>query len=411
MSAAVSAKNIRFLARSDQGGRPDGVQVMVYRGHAYVGHMFGDGVTVIDVGDPTSPRTVTFLAAPANTRASHLQAADDLLLVVNSANVWALQRYNDERNYFGKPLAESFDQRANGFAAGLRVYDISKPATPHEIAFMPVQGIGLHRIWYVGGRYAYVSAHFEGYTDHVLAVIDLADPTKPAIAARWWLPGMWQAGGEQPSWQKGQRYALHHAIVAGDLAYGSWRDGGLTVHDVSDPTSPRLVSHRRWAPPFAGGTHTSLPLPERNLAIVADEATANNCERGLAHTWIFDVRDPGNPVSIATMPQPHEEDYCAKGGKFGPHNLHENRPGTFQSSTLIFATWHNAGVRAFDISNPFEPKDQGHFVPPAPEKVVDIRPSAVKVIQSCDVNVDKNGVMYLTDTNAGLYILEYQGPR
>jgi len=31
------------------------------------------------------------------------------------------------------------------------------------------------------------------------------------------------------------------------------------------------------------------------------------------------------------------------------------------------------------------------------------------VIQSCDVFVDKNGLMYVTDYNAGLYILEYKG--
>jgi hypothetical protein len=71
------------------------------------------------------------------------------------------------------------------------------------------------------------------FTGHVLAVIDIKEPTR-GIVGRWWLPGMHAAGGETPTWPKGRRYALHHAIVAGDLAYGAWRDGGLTVHDVSD---------------------------------------------------------------------------------------------------------------------------------------------------------------------------------
>ena len=44
----ATARNIRFLGRSDQGGRPDGVQIMVNRGYAYVGHMFADGFSVID---------------------------------------------------------------------------------------------------------------------------------------------------------------------------------------------------------------------------------------------------------------------------------------------------------------------------------------------------------------------------
>ena len=109
------------------------------------------------------------------------------------------------------------------------------------------------------------------------------------------------------------------------------------------------------------------------------------------------------------MPQPAEADYRAKGGKFGPHNLHENRPGSFQSSSLIFATWYNAGVRVFNIDDPFRPREVGHFVPPAPERMLPEQAKRPRVIQSCDVHVDRNGVMYVTDTNAGLTILEFQG--
>lgn len=43
---------IKHLSYSDQGGRPDGVQIMLNRGHLYVGHMFSDGVTVLDATDP-----------------------------------------------------------------------------------------------------------------------------------------------------------------------------------------------------------------------------------------------------------------------------------------------------------------------------------------------------------------------
>lgn len=405
----ASSKNIRFLSRSDQGGRPDGTQILVNKGHAYIGHTFSDGVSVIDVRDPLNPKPVTFIAAPPNTRCHHLQAHGDLLFVVNGANVWAMQQYTQAQDYFGKPLADSFDKREQSFTAGLRIFDISNAAAPREMSFLPVAGIGLHRIWYAGGRYAYVSAHFEGFTDHIMAVIDVGDPARPALVGRWWLPGMWREGGEQPAWPQGKRWAFHHAIITGNIAYGAWRDGGLTVHDVSDPAKPKLIGQRNWCPPFAGGTHTPLPLPDRNLLIVADEATSTNCAAGLAYTWVIDVRDPANPVTIATLPTPTEEDFCAKGGKFGPHNLHENRPGSLQSSNLIFATYHNAGVRVFDIANAFAPREVAYFVPPPPERLMDTRPGATPVIQSCDVFVDPQGVMYLTDTNAGLYILQYEG--
>ena len=47
--------NLRVIGYSDMGGRPDGVQVMLHAGHAYVGHMFSDGFSVLDVRDPRAP--------------------------------------------------------------------------------------------------------------------------------------------------------------------------------------------------------------------------------------------------------------------------------------------------------------------------------------------------------------------
>ena len=73
----VSARNIDFVGSCDQGGRSDGVQVMVHKGHAYIGHMFSDGITVVDVADPRNPRTVNFVAAPPNTRCTHIQTHDE----------------------------------------------------------------------------------------------------------------------------------------------------------------------------------------------------------------------------------------------------------------------------------------------------------------------------------------------
>lgn len=405
-----SSPNLRVIGHSDQGDRPDGVQAMLDGKHLYVGHMFSDGITVLDVSDPRAPRPVAFVACPPNTRSHHLQTHDGIMLATNSANIWAMQRYQSQQDYFSNPLADSFSRGSRAFTAGLRVFDLADPAAPREIGFCPVAGIGLHRIWWTGGRHAYASCHFDGFSDHILAVFDVGDVTRPMLAAIWALPGMNRASGEAPSWPEGRRWALHHMIVAGDLGYGAWRDGGFTIHDLSDPLAPRLLAHRLLSPPFAGGSHTPLPLPGRGLALLADEATSANCAAGFAHTWVFDVREPTNPIPFATLPQPEEADYCLRGGKFGPHNLHENRPGTFQNETLIFATWHNAGVRVFDLSNPFQPREAGHCVPAAPERLIDVRPGAAPVTQSCDVLADRDGHLFVTDTNAGLSVLAFDGP-
>ena len=405
----MSGWRIRPLGHSDQGGKPDGTQVMAAGGYAYVGHMFSDGITVIDVRDPRAPVAVGFLANPANTRSSHIQVHGGIMLAINAANVWALQQYEKENDYFGKSLADSFSARERSFAAGMRVYDLSNPAEPREIGFMSVEGIGLHRIWWVGGRYAYASCHFDGFVDHILVTIDMQDPTKPEIVGRWWLPGMHRAAGETPTWGEGKRIALHHMITAGDFGYAAWRDGGLTIMDLTDPTAPRLRSHLNWSPPYAGGTHTPLPLPGRGLVVVADEATSARCAKGTAYTWVVDARVPDNPVTISTLPTPNEQAFCEVGGKFGPHNLHENRPGSFVSENIIVATYHNAGIRVFDISDMYQPKEVAFHVPPTPTKLLDFRPGAELVTQSTDVFVEASGTMYVTDTNGGLSILALEG--
>ena len=72
----ASAKNIRFVSRCDQGGRSDGVQVIVHKGHAFIGHMFSDGFSVVDVRDPLQSEDGGFrrgaekhpLASSANPR-------------------------------------------------------------------------------------------------------------------------------------------------------------------------------------------------------------------------------------------------------------------------------------------------------------------------------------------------------
>jgi hypothetical protein len=400
-------KNIEVLSHSDQGGRADGLQIMVQDGYAYVAHMFSGGFSVLDVKDPREPKTINFVPAPPNTWAIHLQAHGDLLLVINAVDLFKL--YTDESEYYGGNIGDSYGRIPKNFAAGLRVYDISDRANPREIAFMPVEGLGLHRIWWVGGRYAYVSAHVDGYIDYICMVVDMADPTKPVEVGRWALPGMHAAAGETPTWGPDQRYALHHGLEADGILYSAWRDGGLVLLDVKDPSKPELLSHLNWNPPFGGGTHSCLPLPGRGLVVVADEAVADECADGVKYTWVVDVREPTNPVTISTFPTPAEDDYATLGGHFGPHNLHENRPGSFQSETLIFATYQNAGVRVVDISNQFRPEEVGYFVPGPPEQMFDTRPNRPKVAHSADVFVDPNGVMYLTDWNTGLYILQYQG--
>jgi hypothetical protein len=251
--------------------------------------------------------------------------------------------------------------------------------------------------------------HLPEFSDHVLVIVDMgadaAASRRQILAAGHVNKG----GGETPTWPQGRRYALHHALVAGNLFYSAWRDGG-------SPSSMSAIRQSRSSSVIATGIRRSAAAPIRRCrcrtAICLwspTKRTSPIASKGLRYIWTFDVREPSNPVSISTMPIPDEADYCKKGGNFGPHNLWENRPGAFVSSRFIFATLHNAGVRVYDIKNPFAPRETGYFVPPPPAKMYDPRPNRPQVIQSCDCFVDAQGVMYVTDSNAGLYILQFEG--
>jgi hypothetical protein len=97
------------------------------------------------------------------------------------------------------------------------------------------------------------------------------------------------------------------------------------------------------------------------------------------------------------------EVFAKRGGRFGSHNLHENPPVkcAHRDDRIVLATFFNGGVRAYDISDPYSPREIAYFVPPAPEG------SKIGAVQINDVFVDDRGIVFTVDRhNGGLYALE-----
>ena len=116
---------------------------------------------------------------------------------------------------------------------------------------------------------------------------------------------------------------------------------------------------------------------------------------------VVDIADELQPRVISEFPVPQGE-FCSRGGRFGPHNLHEMRPGSLQDANDIYVTWFNAGLRVVNISDPTAPREVAYFVPEAPP--------GRSSIQFNDVLVDGDGLVYVTDRfTGGLYILERTG--
>jgi len=385
IDAGAEKRNLRLVGYHDLAGYGDGFRIDKKGDYLFVAHLNRKAFSVLNVADPSHPELVHQEPLPPSTHSHKVQIAGDLLIINN-------------------------EQIAKGpFDPGIRLFDIKDPAHPREVGFFRTGGKGVHRFWFADGQYAYLPTEMDGYSWRIMQIVDVSDPTSPHEVGRWWVPGTWTAGGEKPTWPDRDEVGVHGPVVVGDRAYvGCW-DGGWAIVDVSDKSRPRTVSMLNWHPPYGGQTHTALPLPRRNLVVVVDESTADYCREGQKLIWMVDARDETRPVPIAVFPVP-EGDYAQRGGHFGPHNVHENRPGAYQDDTLIYATYWNAGLRVYDTSNPYRPTEVAHYVPPTPPR----QPGGEEklTVQMNDLFVAADGLIYCTDRfNGGLYVLEYTGPR
>jgi hypothetical protein len=66
-------------------------------------------------------------------------------------------------------------------------------------------------------------------------------------------------------------------------------------------------------------------------------------------------------------------------------------------------------VRVFDIKDAFAPKEIGSWIPPAPQRLIDPRAGVSLAAKTCDVYVTPEGLMYVSEWNGGMHVLEYEG--
>lgn len=365
---------LKQVGHSDLAGQGAAMQVMASGRILYVGSMrAGEGTTVVDADEPSRPRIIGRLPGYSCTKMTKTQTSGDLLLV-------------------------NYEQGAGGRAmrTGFSVFDISKPRKPTEVCYYDTGGLGVHRIWYSGGHYAYLSAVPPGFADRMLIIIDMKNPEQPEESGRWWLPGQWIDGGEEPRWPATLKIKLHHALVHGGSAYLGYWDGGLIVLDISDVSRPRPVSRVSWAPHQGGCTHTALPLPGRRLLAVVDESTRELDKEPPKYVRLLDITDERVPKVLSRY-RPDPQGAAWPGVRFGPHNLHENRPESYISEDVLFVTCFAAGLKILDISDPHNPREIKSFVPQ----------EAPQTPQLNDVFVTTEGLVYVTDRSGlGLYILE-----
>lgn len=366
--------NVRVVGHSDLGGSGDGMHVQLKDGFAFVGHMGESGTSIVDVRDPSDPRFVDRIPAAPNTHAHKVQIQGDLMLT----NRELIPRHSPPHE------------------AGLAIDDVSDPTRPRRVGWWPCGGLGVHRMTWWEGPLAYVTAGDDEVEKQFLVILDLSDPSRPREVGRWWFPG--QRRGEERTWGDDWWVKLHHAIVRDGIAYCGWWDLGVVILDVRDPSTPSMIAQLQLGHEVARWTHTVCPLPGRQVAVTTEERIAAGCVDVAPNMRLLDISDPANPVVLSTLPVP-QGDFCDRGGRFGPHNVHEPKPGGLIDGNTVYATYFNAGLRVFDVSDAQAPREIAYYVPDPPP--------GQAAIQLNDVFVSADGLIYATDRlGGGLHIVE-----
>jgi hypothetical protein len=246
-------------------------------------------------------------------------------------------------------------------------------------------------------------------------IYDLKNPYMPKLISNWGLPGQFPGG-------RGGRVSLHHPVISGDRAYLSYLQGGdVVILDIADKAQPKMIAHIDDLPP-SSRSHTTVPFPPlreagfrrggegptKQILVVSEEALTYGCHEARPQIYIFDATDEKKPRRIATFKVP-DRDFCDRGGRFGPHQFAETKDGEIIGGSLLYVAYFNAGLRIVGISDPFKPREVGHYIPVPAEKSREGRGSK-KVIQTNDVDLDGRGLIYITDrAGSGLHILEFTG--
>jgi hypothetical protein len=404
----LDAKNMRIVGHNELNGNGDG-------GEGLALHQYADGrrilflahesepmcFSVVDVTKTSAPVVVTQVPIVSkDIRCNSLGVSGTTLVVAHQTNKVGLPN------------------------AGMRVYDISNPSKPTEVAFFDTSGPysnGVHYVTFIDG-YAYLTTGAKDFESVIpsdrqfFMIVDVRNPRQPKEVGRWWIPGTRKGDTEAPPARPkaNSSFRMHSALVSPerpDRAYIGWVDAGVIILDIADKAHPKFVSRTTWYPPDAGFAHTLMPIPDRNLAIVTEEASDEKCVDGPKVMRTLDISDEKKPRQLAVFPEaPNRAELC-KEGRYGAHNIHQNQPGPFsrQLKQTVVASLFNGGVRIYSIADPKKPEEIGYLIPTAPPGNKFDRYKADRIFLN-DVFVDEKGVIYTNDRlTGGLYILEYTG--
>jgi hypothetical protein len=387
------------------------------------GQVETNGTSIIDVTDPASPVLLKHLPPRGEAEeAQHVQLCNGADLPNADDNVVYMIV---DRGAWGSDL-----------------YDATDPANPQFLREIYTTGESnrarrdTHKMhWDCASGIAYLNGTPEGWNAHrVLRVFDMSTPEEPRHIRDFGLDGM------QPGGTADYTAGLHQPLAYGNrvfLGYGASGDGVVQILDRDrllngdpeapedqrfEPTAENLVYPQigRLDMPSYYGAHTAKPIYDMEIADYADNGehkeTADNCASDRDIMWLVDITEEDKPFPISSFQVPEEPgDFCHRGVRFGPHSPQDAYHPYFDKSLLLLA-YFNAGVRAIDIRNPYQPVEVGFYIPALTENTVELCDDETgteicgRAIQTNNVNIDDRGYVYIVDrAGTGAHILELTG--
>jgi hypothetical protein len=323
------------------------------------------GAVVIDASDPRNPHPSAYL--------------DDTAAMLNPHE--SLKVHQKRQLLAG---VQSNPVAGPGFA----IYDLSADCRhPALKASIELAGTVGHAGHFTPDGMTYYATQMHRGHHGILPIIDVSDPSNPTLLLNWEFETH-DGRPHDPSFNKdGTRLYSPQPGLFGNTE-SSIGPNGLVILDVSDiqfrrpDPQIRIISTLFWED--GGQAQQTLPvtIKGRPHVIFTDEAGAGGiggrrgaCARGLPPSGfarIIDISDERNPRTIAKlMLEAHDPANCPEllttpdGNRQSDYSSHYCTPDKAENPKMLACSYFGAGIRVFDIRDPFRPKEIAYYKPPA----------------------------------------------
>jgi len=463
------------LAKQGEGLLPNGQLLPSF--NPLTGKNELNGTSIVDVTNPRNPQYLFHLPVSDGVSggAQMVRVCDGNTLPVHDGKIYMLRTYANSAHEIWDVTNPSNPVGVRTVAGGNPVIGAQTGAAgalagTHKSWWECDTGVA-----YIVGRRGNDTADGWGPGNHIF-IFDLSNPANPVFLRDWALDGQ-QPGGTIPPHFTAVP-SIHGPISTGPaggaielagatservyFAYGTGSNGdmqivdrtmllpppwgsGVTCGSIASTLSPTACTDFKTAELGElimnpdNGAHTSWPLGKlvvpdfvtdtgndeingvdntvRDIVVITSEATAHFCSEFRHLTFMTDVTTEGRPQSIATAQVPASQGrFCDVGGRFGPHATNEEFGPPFYKK-IVFVSYFNAGIRAFDVRDPYNPQNVAFYIPAITQNT-DYRcgpyqgnPNLCRrVIQTNNVATDDRGYIYIVDrADTGLHILQLTG--